>query len=214
MDTTKIEKASPALAGAITTLSGPFVTAREQPPAPGSNWVVRLWHSLRKIAGQVLDALPKQTTLPMLVLRLTVAVLIWVLILGIVMEVVGIWLIFVAPFVWLASRSRKKKERATQASSPVVHTTVITTAAPSPAPDPTLSRLRTAPDPTPEPANANCPMCGGPTTGAKEACLFCGSPLPMIAKRGWHPDPLGSGTRRWFDGTTWTEHTQVPERVG
>lgn len=215
------EKASPVLAGAITWLSTPFVTAREQPPAPGSNWFVRLWHSLRKIAGHVLDVLPKKTTIPLLLLRLTVAILIWVVIVSVVFEVVGLWLLFVAPIVWLAQRSNTKtrKQKAAVAARhapPVQYRTVVVPAPPPPAPGPApiLARLATAPDPAPVPANANCPMCGGPTTGAREACLFCDSPLPMVAKRGWHPDPLGSGARRWFDGTAWTEHTQMPQGVG
>lgn len=55
-------------------------------------------------------------------------------------------------------------------------------------------------------------MRGGPTTGATDACLYCGSPLEVVAKRGWHPDPLGSPLLRWFDGTGWSAHTQAPDR--
>jgi hypothetical protein len=34
---------------------------------------------------------------------------------------------------------------------------------------------------------------------------------------GWHPDPMGGGGLRWWDGTAWTEHTAAngpPEQPG
>lgn len=186
------------------------MTAGDQPPAPGSNWVVRGWHGMRRIAGRALDALPKKTTTAMLVLRLVLVVLAWALIAAIAIEVLMFWALFVLPFQLLARRRQG-------ASAP---TPVYAPAAPSyPPPPPTgpppppspLARLATAPDPDPEPATDNCPMCGGPTTDAKAACTYCGSPLPMVAKRGWHPDPLGGLERRWYDGSRWSEHTKQPD---
>ena len=37
----------------------------------------------------------------------------------------------------------------------------------------------------------------GASTGARQ---------PIAAPAGWYPDQ--NGVRRWWDGTTWTEHTQ------
>ena len=30
---------------------------------------------------------------------------------------------------------------------------------------------------------------------------------------GWYPDPSGAPGARWWDGTTWTEHTRTPEQM-
>lgn len=91
--------ASPGLASLINALSGPFVTARDQPPAPGSNWLVRGWHSMRRLAGRCLEVLPKKTTIPILLVRLILVILAWAFILFVAIEVFFFWLMLVLPFV-------------------------------------------------------------------------------------------------------------------
>lgn len=212
-------KKPPVLAAAITPISGPFVTAADQPPPPGSSWVARGWHSLRRLAGRAIDLVPKKTTTPALVLRLLLVVVAWAFIAGIALEVLVFWVMFVLPFQLLGRHRRAKQARepATWAASPAPpQARSYAMAPPPPPPRPTepdlvLARLASAPTPKEEPANNQCPMCGGSTAGAASACLFCGSPLPMVAKRGWHRDPLGVGERRWYDGTSWTEFTNTPD---
>ena len=206
--------ASPGLASLINALSGPFVTARDQPPAPGSNWLVRGWHSMRRLAGRCLEVLPKKTTSPIRLVRLILVILAWAFILFVAIEVFFFWLMLVLPFVLIFRR--KGNPPPAQPGRPVglgSASTAWVGVPPRPfeSPDLVLSRLAAAPDPDPEPAIDSCSMCGGATTDAKTKCLYCGSPLPMIARRGWHPDPLGSGVRRWFDGSNWSEQTRLPD---
>jgi len=199
------------VAGWVAALSGPLVTAGDQPPPPGSNWLVRGWHWLRRLGGRALDALPKRSTTGMLIVRLVMVVLAWTLICLIVLEVLTFWVAFVLPFQLLA-RGRKRSK----GSQPGALSQPVATAGGAMAPDQTAAvlwrRISTAPDPDPVPAVDACPVCGGPTAKSSASCCsYCRSPLPMITKRGWHPDPLGTGSRRWFDGGRWTEHTSRPE---
>lgn len=215
-DTENPAKDAPALAGLIAAISEPLVTSGDQPPAPGSSWIVRGWHSLRRLGGRAIDVLPKKTTTLALILRLVLVVAVWLLIAFVALEVLTFWVFIVYPVQLLAKRRRARRTNPPDGG-------VARPPPPPPAsyawpqqpavltPDIGLARLATAPDPDPEPANDECPMCGGSTAGAKSACLFCGSPLPMVAKRGWHRDPLGLGDRRWFDGTAWTEFTSIPD---
>ncbi|MGV9667374.1 DUF2510 domain-containing protein [Nocardia niigatensis] len=35
-------------------------------------------------------------------------------------------------------------------------------------------------------------------------------PPPPTAPPNWYPDPVNTSIVRWWDGTTWTEHTFNP----
>jgi hypothetical protein len=35
------------------------------------------------------------------------------------------------------------------------------------------------------------------------------APAPQGPPAGWYPDPRGQAAQRWWDGTTWTDHTQA-----
>ncbi len=36
------------------------------------------------------------------------------------------------------------------------------------------------------------------------------SPPRVVAPAGWYDDPHGQASLRWWDGSTWTEHTHTP----
>ena len=207
-DTT--EEPSPTLTGLITSLGAPLMTARDQPPAPGSHWIDRGWHNLRRVGGRGLDVLPKKTSTGMVVARLIAVVLIWLLIAAVAVEVLAFWVVLVLPFQLLARRRARADQPTPPAMLPPSPPGWTGSYPPPLSPAPTVNRLATAPDPDPEPATDTCPMCGGVTAKAHDTCRFCGSPLPMVARRGWHPDPLGGTGRRWYDGASWTEHTRLP----
>lgn len=197
------------LASLTASLSKPFVTAREQPPPPGSHALLRGWHAIRQLAGIVMQAIPKGRGWALGLLRLVIALVLWVFILAVAYEVAVLYAVCVLPFV-LIVRARRKRRESAQAA-PALRPALIPVAVVAGRPQEDLLRaLRTAPDPVQSPAVDACPKCGAPTAHAGETCLYCGWPLPMVLRRGWHPDPLGHG-RRWFDGTSWTEHTVDPD---
>ncbi len=62
-----------------------------------------------------------------------------------------------------------------------------------------------------------CPVCGLPVKAGVVQCNKCGhdfrtvampSPQSTVAP-GWYPDPHSPGQVRWWDGSQWTEQTQV-----
>lgn len=87
-------------------LSGPLVRAQDQPPAPGANWIIRLWHVMRRTAGRALDALPQKSNLPIIIARIVLVVVLWLVIAAIAYEVIALWVIFVLPFQLLKRRGR------------------------------------------------------------------------------------------------------------
>ena len=57
-----------------------------------------------------------------------------------------------------------------------------------------------------------CARCGSSVASDHAFCTSCGAPVASgvvvaTAAAGWYPDPSGSPTQRYFDGTYWTEHT-------
>lgn len=206
---------SPWLGNLIVKISGPLVTAKDQPPAPGSNCILRaIWWG-RRAGGWVLERLPSSTAPWSQLLRLTVVVFTWILTIFIVFYAVLLWVFLIAPIVWLAGRSGKKKQTAPLPPppppagwSPMPASATPVLPQPANSLSSLLEALERAPDPDPQPAMDSCPMCGGKTLPDVTACGFCGVHLPMVVSRGWHTDPLGGTDRRWFDGERWTEFTR------
>jgi len=167
---------------------------------------------MRRVAGRALDALPRNANTAMVLVRLVLAILLWTAIAFVALEVLTFWMFFVLPIQLVARRGKP-------AALPPPSWTVSAPAHPTPAawslgnppvppadPQSLMRRLASAPDPKAESALDRCPVCGAPTRKALDECSYCQSPLPVVAKRGWHPDPLGGPFRRWFDGAIWTEH--------
>jgi len=195
---------SDVLADALTKVTEPLTTAKDQLPPPDSHWTRRGWAGALRSGGFVVDAMPKATSTGMLLLRLLVAVLVWVVLLAVVLEVLVLWAIFVLPVRALLARSKEPKPGGSPPpGAPIAHGIP----GPGGVTPPPVALAQAAP-PAAEAAVDHCSMCGGSTEGSCERCSYCGSRLPVIEARGWHTDPLGSGGRRWFDGQRWTEHVE------
>jgi len=57
-----------------------------------------------------------------------------------------------------------------------------------------------------------CARCGSNIASDHAFCTSCGAPVASgavvaTAAAGWYPDPSGSPTQRYFDGTHWTQNT-------
>lgn len=207
---------SERLAQALDLLQRRLVLSIEQPPAPGSHWLARGWAGATRVAGRALAAVPKTMSAWGLFLRLLLTAVIWLLLIGLALEVIVLWVIVVLPVQALVRRSTAPSHTRSGAMASAAATPPLDRPVPPPPPPAfaavELQSLKRLPDPTREPALATCAMCGGSTQNAHDGCLFCGTRLPMISARGWHRDPAGPGRRRWHDGTTWTSFVEsAPE---
>lgn len=65
------------------------------------------------------------------------------------------------------------------------------------------------------PKHTKCMACGTfskrgkPTPYTRATGQPAPTPQPQGPPAGWYPDPGGQPVQRWWDGTTWTEHTQA-----